>query len=101
MLIVTIPVAFVFLAVAIPNFVRARQSSATNACINNLRQIDAAKKQWELESSTTNFPSGGFSHMESYIDRLLRSRNESATVMVTTTDGPHGITLKRQGAERC
>ena len=36
-------------AIAIPNFVRARQTSQTNACINNLRQIDAAKQQWALE----------------------------------------------------
>jgi prepilin-type N-terminal cleavage/methylation domain-containing protein len=37
-------------AIAIPNFVRARQTSQTNACINNLRQIDAAKQQWALEN---------------------------------------------------
>jgi prepilin-type N-terminal cleavage/methylation domain-containing protein len=36
-------------AIAIPNFVRARQSSQTNACINNLRQIDGAEQQWALE----------------------------------------------------
>ena len=36
-------------AIAIPNFVKARQTSQTNACINNLRQIDAAKQQWALE----------------------------------------------------
>jgi prepilin-type N-terminal cleavage/methylation domain-containing protein len=37
-------------AIAIPNFIRARQTSQTNACINNLRQIDAAKQQWALEN---------------------------------------------------
>jgi len=37
-------------AIAIPNFVRARQTSQTNACINNLRIIDAAKQQWALET---------------------------------------------------
>ena len=37
-------------AIAIPNFVRARQTSQTNACINNLRQIDAGKQQWALEN---------------------------------------------------
>ncbi len=36
-------------AVAIPNFVRSRTSAQTNACINNLRLIDAAKQQWALE----------------------------------------------------
>ena len=37
-------------AIAIPNFVRARTTSQTNACINNLRQIDGAKQQWALEN---------------------------------------------------
>ena len=37
-------------AIAIPNFVRARTSSQTNACINNLRQIDGAIQQWALET---------------------------------------------------
>jgi hypothetical protein len=39
-----------FLAVAIPNFIRARTVPASNACINNLRQIDGAKEQWVLET---------------------------------------------------
>jgi prepilin-type N-terminal cleavage/methylation domain-containing protein len=36
-------------AIAIPNFLKARSTSQQNACINNLRQIDAAKQQWALE----------------------------------------------------
>jgi len=37
-------------AIAIPNFVKARATSQQNACINNLRQIDAAANQFALES---------------------------------------------------
>jgi len=36
-------------AIAIPNFVKARATSQQNACINNLRQIDAAAQQFALE----------------------------------------------------
>jgi hypothetical protein len=45
-------------AIAIPNFVKARTVSQENACINNLRQIDAAKQQWALEKgkSATDVP---------------------------------------------
>ena len=45
-------------AIAIPNFVRARTTSQMNACINNLRLIDAAKQQWALEQrqSSTGTP---------------------------------------------
>jgi len=38
-------------AIAIPNFVKARDTSMQNACINNLRQIYAAKQEWALENS--------------------------------------------------
>jgi prepilin-type N-terminal cleavage/methylation domain-containing protein len=49
-------------AIAIPNFVKARATSQANACINNLRQIDAAANQFALEQKkktgdTINFPS--------------------------------------------
>lgn len=37
-------------AIAIPNFVKARDTAMRNACINNLRQIDGAKQQWALEN---------------------------------------------------
>jgi prepilin-type N-terminal cleavage/methylation domain-containing protein len=36
-------------AVAIPNFVKSRQTAQRNACIKNLQQIDGAKEQWALE----------------------------------------------------
>src|SRR5271155_4859585 len=49
-------------AIAIPNFVKARATSQANACINNLRQIDAAAQQFALEKGkktgdAINFPS--------------------------------------------
>ena len=37
-------------AIAIPNFVKARATSQANACINNLRQLDAAANQYALEN---------------------------------------------------
>jgi len=36
------------ISVAVPNFVEARRMARTNACISNLRLIDAAKEQWAL-----------------------------------------------------
>ena len=36
-------------AIAIPNFVKARAQSQANACINNIRQMDAAINQFALE----------------------------------------------------
>jgi prepilin-type N-terminal cleavage/methylation domain-containing protein len=41
-------------AIAIPNFVKARESSQKNACIKNLKQIDGAKATWALENKKVN-----------------------------------------------
>ena len=57
-------------AIAIPNFVRARQTSQTNACINNLRQIDAAKQQWALENGKQATSTPTQSSLNVYIGRL-------------------------------
>jgi type II secretory pathway pseudopilin PulG len=35
-------------AIALPSMMKARMTSQTNACINNLRQIESAKEQWAL-----------------------------------------------------
>lgn len=37
-------------AIALPGFQRARMQAQHNACINNLRQLDAAKDQWAIEN---------------------------------------------------
>jgi hypothetical protein len=42
------------LAVAVPNFIKSRSTSSGNACINNLRQIDAAANQFALDRNKTN-----------------------------------------------
>ena len=38
-------------AIAIPNFVKARNTSQANACINNMRQIESGIQQYGLEKS--------------------------------------------------
>jgi prepilin-type N-terminal cleavage/methylation domain-containing protein len=41
-------------AIAIPNFIKARQVSQKNACIANMKQIDGAVNTWALESNQVN-----------------------------------------------
>ena len=38
-------------AIAVPNFLNARQSSRQATCVNNLRQLAAAQDQWALETN--------------------------------------------------
>jgi prepilin-type N-terminal cleavage/methylation domain-containing protein len=41
-------------AIAIPNFIKAREASQKNACIANMKQIDGAKNTWALENKKVN-----------------------------------------------
>jgi len=47
----------ILLAIAIPNFVSARESSRAKACIGNLKQIDSATQQYCMDKklSATNY----------------------------------------------
>jgi prepilin-type N-terminal cleavage/methylation domain-containing protein len=56
-------------AIAIPNFVRARQSSQTNACINNLRQIDGGIQQWALETGQITGANVDLTGVDDYVGR--------------------------------
>ena len=56
-------------AIAIPNFVQARKTSQTNACLNNLRQIDGAKQQWALEKGKGSADVPGNADLQPYMGR--------------------------------
>jgi hypothetical protein len=49
------------MAIAVPNFVKARQTAQNNACINNLRMLDGAKQTCALEKKLTaeDIPTAG------------------------------------------
>ena len=54
----------ILLAIAIPNFVAARESSRAKACVGNLKQIDSAKQQCAMDkkmsaTSTDTFTISG------------------------------------------
>ena len=38
-------------AIAIPNFIKARETARKNACIANLKQIEGAKQVWALDNN--------------------------------------------------
>jgi len=54
-------------AIAIPNYVRARANSQASACINNLRQIDAAINQWALENKKVSTSTVALTDLTPYI----------------------------------
>ena len=44
----------ILLAIAIPNFVTARDSSRARACVANLKQIDSAKQQYVMDQKQSS-----------------------------------------------
>ncbi|MFQ5952556.1 MAG: competence type IV pilus major pilin ComGC [Candidatus Omnitrophota bacterium] len=57
-------------AVAIPNFMRARERAQQNACIANLKQVDGAKTLWALDSGASSSSTPGWGDLiDTYIKR--------------------------------
>jgi prepilin-type N-terminal cleavage/methylation domain-containing protein len=54
-------------AIAIPNFIKARETSQKNACIENLRQIDSAKQQWAIEEKQDSSATPASTDLDDYI----------------------------------
>jgi prepilin-type N-terminal cleavage/methylation domain-containing protein len=57
--------------IAIPNFVRARNTAQRHACINNLRQIDGAKQQWAIENKQMPTATPSSDQLAEYIKHNL------------------------------
>jgi type II secretory pathway pseudopilin PulG len=53
---------------AVPTFLKARANSQKTTCINNLRQIDAAKHQWATETGKTTTPTSA--DLGPYLNRI-------------------------------
>jgi prepilin-type N-terminal cleavage/methylation domain-containing protein len=56
-------------AIAIPNFIKARETARKNTCINNLRLIDGAIQQWALESGASSTSAVTLSSLTTYLGR--------------------------------
>jgi prepilin-type N-terminal cleavage/methylation domain-containing protein len=54
-------------AIAIPNFVKARENAQLNSIFNNLRIIEGAKDQWALENKKGTGDSTDLSTISDYL----------------------------------
>jgi hypothetical protein len=95
--------ALIFVALAvIPDWIfrqEVQAHRAKNACINNLRQIDAAKQQWALENLITNLnATPTASDLQPYI-----GRGNTNVMLYCPLDPKHSFTnsynIKNIGAE--
>jgi hypothetical protein len=62
-------ISLMLAAIIVPNFVRARYQPATNACLNNVRQIQSAKDSWANEHGITD---GSIVPTEADLSQYLR-----------------------------
>jgi prepilin-type N-terminal cleavage/methylation domain-containing protein len=56
-------------AIAIPNFIKARDTARKNACINNLRLIDGSIQQFALENNKNSGDTINASSLTTYLGR--------------------------------
>lgn len=73
------------LAIAVPNFIRARQNAQQNFCINNLRMIDSAKQSWALEKNKTSEDTPTAEALNPYV------RNQNFTALRCPLGGTYSI----------
>lgn len=88
-----VAVAGMMSAIAIPNFVKARTTSQRNACINNLRQLDAAENQWALENGKKAGDACTEADLKPFI-RLVGGQLPKCPAGGTYTIGPVGESPK-------
>jgi len=70
-LMIVVAIIGMLAAIAIPNFVRARSQSQTQACINNLRQIDDATQEWALDTLQAATATVSFGNIQPYLKNQI------------------------------
>lgn len=63
----------ILLAIAIPNFVQARESSRAKSCVANLKQIDSAKQQYMMDKNASTFTSATDTTLGGLVGQYIRS----------------------------
>ena len=59
----------ILMEIAVPNFLRARASGQRSTCVNNLKQLDAAKEEWAMD---TGAPDGAAVQMSDIASVYIR-----------------------------
>jgi hypothetical protein len=82
-----IPMIGMMAAIAIPNFVKARNTAQMNMCINNLRQIEDAKQQWALENKKEPADTPTAQELDKYLHTSFTTLKCSAGGVYTINAG--------------
>ena len=88
---VTIAIAGVCLysaAVLIPPFIRARNTSSPNACVNNLRQLDGAQQQRALENHKASTDVATWDNIRPYLKEIPKCSDGGTYSLGRVIDPP-------------
>ena len=97
----------ILLAIAVPNFIRAREQSRAKSCSANLKQFDSAKEQWAMDKKKNEGDTVTFadivgatlyikalpqcpSNSAAYLDTELGKVSTNPTCTINTTTAPKG-----------
>ena len=64
----------ILLAIAVPNFIKARETSRAKACVANLKQIESAKEQWAMDNNKQNGATPGWTDLVSGANGYLKAQ---------------------------
>ena len=74
-------------AIAIPNFVRARETAQLNSIGNNLRIIEGAKEQWALENKKVTTDTVTMANLSAYFKNNTTPASLAGETYGVTTVG--------------
>jgi prepilin-type N-terminal cleavage/methylation domain-containing protein len=75
-------------AIAIPNFVKARETARKNTCINNLQLIDGSKQTWALENNQQASAAPSEGNLAPYLGRGGNNATTLSQAGVACPDQP-------------
>ena len=76
-------------AIAIPNFIKAREKAEQNACIANLKQIQGAIQVWAIDNSKGSADSPATSDVVTdYIKAWPKCKGTGYVIPATVADDP-------------
>ncbi len=80
----------ILMAIAVPNFIKARENSRRNSCIANLKQIDSAKEQYAMDQKLAT---GGAVTMANLTDPTTGYIKGAATGPLCPSGGAYTVNV--------
>ncbi len=95
LVVLVIPVVLLLFAIAMPNFIKARDKAMTRSCQATIRQLDSGVQQYSLDHGS--LPDGLYQLTPEYIDELPRDPWSNDYILIIEDDHFTVKSLGRDG----